>query len=182
MQTLKALERVAFEFIEDMHADGVVYAEVRFAPVFHVAEGLTQEACVRSVISGLRQGERKYGVRWGLIICAMRDRTDSLEAAELAINFRGDGVVGFDLAGEEEGHPPKRHLEADLRAAQNRTGLGGRPHGGQRTGGGTQGGEAQSVRAAEPSARRSAGGLRARPGQFEREPEEAPVLRDEPAL
>jgi adenosine deaminase len=112
MQTREALERVAFEFIEDMHADGVIYAEVRFAPVFHVAEGLTQESVVRSVISGLRQGERKYGVRWGLIICAMRDRTDSLEAAELAINFRSDGVVGFDLAGEEEGHPPKRHLEA----------------------------------------------------------------------
>lgn len=112
MQTREALERVAFEFIEDMHADGVVYAEVRFAPVFHVAGGLTQESVVRSVISGLRRGERKFGVRWGLIVCAMRDRTDSLEAAELAINFRNDGVVGFDLAGEEEGHPPKRHLEA----------------------------------------------------------------------
>lgn len=112
MQTREALERVAFEFIEDMQRDGVVYAEVRFAPVFHTAGGLTQEAVVRSVISGLRRGERKYGVRWGLIICAMRDRTDSLEAAELAINFRSDGVVGFDLAGEEEGHPPKRHLDA----------------------------------------------------------------------
>ncbi len=112
MQTREGLERVAFEFVEDMHNDGVVYAEVRFAPVFHTAGGLTQEAVVRSVISGLRRGERKYGVRWGLIICAMRDRTDSLEAAELAINFRSDGVVGFDLAGEEDGHPPKRHLEA----------------------------------------------------------------------
>jgi len=112
MQSREALERVAFEFIEDMHADGVVYAEVRFAPVFHISAGLTQEAVVRSVISGLRRGERKYGVRWGLIICAMRDRTDSLETAELAINFRSDGVVGFDLAGEEDGHPPKRHLEA----------------------------------------------------------------------
>ncbi|MFV1995967.1 MAG: adenosine deaminase, partial [Verrucomicrobiales bacterium] len=112
MQTRDALERVAFEFIEDMHEDGVVYAEARFAPVFHTGQGLNQEAVVRSVISGLRRGERKYGVRWGLIICAMRDRTDSLEAAELAINFRNDGVVGFDLAGEEEGYPPKRHLEA----------------------------------------------------------------------
>jgi adenosine deaminase len=112
MQTRDSLERVAFEFIEDMYRDGVVYAEVRFAPVFHTEEGLTQESVVRSVISGLRRGERRYGVRWGLIICAMRDRTDSLEAAELAINFRSDGVVGFDLAGEEEGHPPKRHLDA----------------------------------------------------------------------
>jgi adenosine deaminase len=112
MQTRDALERVAFEFIEDMHDDGVVYAEVRFAPVFHTEKGLTQESVVRAVISGLRRGERQYGVRWGLIMCAMRDRTDSLEAAELAINFRNDGVVGFDLAGEEEGHPPKRHLDA----------------------------------------------------------------------
>ena len=114
MQTREALERIAFEFIEDMHRDGVVYAEARFAPVFHTESGLNQEAVVRSVISGLRRGERKYGVRWGLIICAMRDRTDSLEAAELAISFRRDGVVGFDLAGEEEGHPPKRHIEAFL--------------------------------------------------------------------
>ena len=117
MQTREALERIAFEFIEDMHRDGVVYAEARFAPVFHTGRGLNQEAVVRSVISGLRRGERQYGVRWGLIICAMRDRTDSLDAAELAINFRRDGVVGFDLAGEEEGHPPKRHIEA-FQAAQ----------------------------------------------------------------
>ncbi|MGJ8696923.1 MAG: adenosine deaminase [Verrucomicrobiaceae bacterium] len=112
MQTREALERVAFEFIEDMHRDGVVYAEVRFAPVFHTQKGLPQDAVVRAVLSGLRRGEEQYRVRWGLIICAMRDRTDSLEAAELAINFRNDGVVGFDLAGGEDGHPPKRHLEA----------------------------------------------------------------------
>jgi adenosine deaminase len=95
-----------------MHQDGVVYAEVRFAPCFHRERGLTDEAIVGGVIDGLRRGEEKYGVRWGLIICAMRDRTDSLEAAELAINFRSRGVVGFDLAGEEAGHPPKKHVEA----------------------------------------------------------------------
>ncbi len=112
MQTRAALERVAFEFIEDMHQDGVVYAEVRFAPYFHRERGLTDEAIVGAVLDGLRRGEEKYGVRWGLIICAMRDRTDSLEAAELAINFRPRGVVGFDLAGEEAGYPPKKHAEA----------------------------------------------------------------------
>ena len=112
MQTRAALERVAFEFIEDMHDDGVVYAEVRFAPCFHREQGLTDEAIVGAVLDGLRRGQDKYGVKWGLIICAMRDRTDSLEAAELAINFRGNGVVGFDLAGEEAGHPPKKHAEA----------------------------------------------------------------------
>ena len=112
MQTRAALERVAFEFIEDMHRDGVVYAEVRFAPCFHREHGLTDEAIVQSVIDGLDRGRERYGVEWGIIICAMRDRTDSLEAAELAIDFRSRGVVGFDLAGEEAGFPPKKHVDA----------------------------------------------------------------------
>ena len=112
MQTRGAIERVAFEFIEDMHNDGVVYAEVRFAPCFHLERGLTPEAVVQAAIDGLARGEEKYGVRWGLIICGMRHRTDSLEWAELAIDFRERGVVGFDLAGEEAGYPPKKHAEA----------------------------------------------------------------------
>lgn len=112
MQTRPAIERVAFEFIEDMSRDGVVYAECRFAPVFHTARGLTPEAIVQAAIDGFNRGKQKYGVEWGLIICAMRDRTDSLEAAELAIDFRHRGVVGFDLAGEEAGYPPKKHVEA----------------------------------------------------------------------
>ncbi|HZJ17539.1 MAG TPA: adenosine deaminase [Chthoniobacteraceae bacterium] len=117
MQTRAALERVAFEFIEDMHADGVVYAEVRFAPCFHREHGLTDEAIVQAVIDGLQRGREKYRVEWGIIVCALRDRTDSLEAAELAIDFRSRGVVGFDLAGEEAGYPPKKHVEA-FRAIQ----------------------------------------------------------------
>ena len=112
MQTRAAIERVAFEFIEDMHQDGVVYAEVRFAPCFHMDRGLTPEAIVQAAIDGLSRGEAQYGVRWGLIICGMRHRTDSLEWAELAIDFRERGVVGFDLAGEEAGYPPKKHAEA----------------------------------------------------------------------
>lgn len=112
MQTPEALERVAFEFIEDMHEDGVVYAEVRFAPVFHTSGGLTQDEVVQAVINGLKRGERTYGVQWGLIICAMRHMKNSLEAAELAIRCRDLGVVGFDLAGGEDGFPPKKHVEA----------------------------------------------------------------------
>ena len=112
MQTEEAIERVAFEFIEDMHRDGVVYAESRFAPCFHTQKGLTAEAVAQAAINGFKRGEQKHGVKWGLIICAMRDRMDSLEAAELAIDFRERGVVGFDLAGEEAGFPPKRHVEA----------------------------------------------------------------------
>jgi adenosine deaminase len=112
MQTAEALERVAFEFIEDMYEDGVVYAEVRFAPVFHTAAGLTQDEVVAAVIRGLRHGEHTFGVQWGLIICAMRHLKNSLETAELAIRCRDDGVVGFDLAGGEDGFPPKKHVDA----------------------------------------------------------------------
>lgn len=112
MQTKDGLARVAYEFMEDMAIDGVVYAEVRFAPVFHTQAGLTQDEVVEAVIDGLERGARDFRVEWGLIICAMRDRTDSLEAAELAIRWRDRGVVGFDLAGGEAGHPPKKHLAA----------------------------------------------------------------------
>jgi adenosine deaminase len=112
MQTAEALERVAFEFIEDMYDDGVVYAEVRFAPVYHTQCGLTQDQVVEAVIAGLERGEKTYGVEWGLIICAMRHLQQSLEAAELAIRHRDNGVVGFDLAGGEHGFPPKKHVEA----------------------------------------------------------------------
>jgi len=117
MQTRDAIERVAFEFIEDMYHDGVVYAESRFAPCFHTRLGLTPEAVVQAALDGFHRGEQKYGVRWGLIICAMRNETDSLEWAEMAIDFRYRGVVGFDLAGEEAGYPPKKHVEA-FRAIQ----------------------------------------------------------------
>lgn len=112
MQTAESLERVAYEFIEDMYEDGVVYAEVRFAPVFHIHQGLTQDEVVAAVIKGLERGQQVYGVQWGLIICAMRHLTASLEAAELAIRWREAGVVGFDLAGGEAGFPPKKHVEA----------------------------------------------------------------------
>ncbi len=112
MQTAEALERVAFEFIEDMYFDGVVYAEVRFAPVFHTERGLTQDEVVAAVVAGLERGERTYSVEWGLIICAMRHMQNSLEAAELAIRSRDLGVVGFDLAGGEDGFPPKKHVAA----------------------------------------------------------------------
>ncbi|MGB6220389.1 adenosine deaminase [Haloferula sp.] len=112
MQTKEGLERVAYEYIEDMFNDGVIHTEVRFAPVFHTQAGLSQDEVVETVISGLERGRKAFGVTWGLIICAMRDRSDSLEAAELAIRWRDQGVVGFDLAGGEDGHPPKRHLSA----------------------------------------------------------------------
>jgi adenosine deaminase len=114
MQTEEALERVAYEMIEDMHRDGVVYVETRFAPALHTAQGLYHEEIVRAVLRGLQRGRQEFGVEWGVVLCAMRNMsTDlSLEIAELAVDFRNHGVVGFDLAGEEGGYPPKKHSEA----------------------------------------------------------------------
>ncbi len=114
MQTEEALERVAFEMIEDMKGDGVVYVETRFAPVFHTRKGLYLESVVKAVLKGLERGRKQYGVEYGLLLCAMRNMKPalSMEIAELAVDFRNQGVVGFDLAGEEGGYPPKKHVDA----------------------------------------------------------------------
>ena len=112
MQTAEALERVAYEMMEDMHRDGVVYVETRFAPAFHIRKHLHTDEVVTAVLRGLERGKHDYGVEYGLIICAMRNLTHALEMAELAVDFRDRGVVGFDLAGEEGGFPPKKHIEA----------------------------------------------------------------------
>jgi adenosine deaminase len=112
MQTEEALERVAYEQAEDLHNDGVVYFETRFAPLFHTQKGLTHQQVVAAVLKGLERGRKDFGIGSGLIICAMRNMDVSLEMAELAVDFRARGVVGFDLAGEEGGYPPKKHVAA----------------------------------------------------------------------
>lgn len=112
MQTKEALERVAYEMIEDMKNDNVCYVETRFAPVFHTEKGLYNEDVVSAVLEGLERGRKDFGVGYGLILCGMRNMKNNLEIAELAVNFRNKGVIGFDLAGEEGGYPPKKHIEA----------------------------------------------------------------------
>ncbi len=112
MQTEEALERVAYEQAEDLSRDGVVYFETRFAPIFHTRKGFTHQQVVSAVLKGLERGRKDFGIPSGLIICAMRNMDVSLEMAELAVDFRERGVVGFDLAGEEGGFPPKKHVEA----------------------------------------------------------------------
>jgi adenosine deaminase len=112
MQTEEALERVAYEQAEDLSRDGVVYFETRFAPIFHTRKGLTHQQVVSAVLKGLERGRKDFGISSGLIICAMRNMDVSLEMAELAVDFRERGVVGFDLAGEEGGFPPKKHVDA----------------------------------------------------------------------
>jgi adenosine deaminase len=112
MQTEEALEQVAYEQVEDLSRDGVVYFETRFAPIFHTRKGLTHQQVVSAVLKGLERGRSDFGLSSGLIICAMRNMDVSLEMAELAVDFRERGVVGFDLAGEEGGYPPKKHVDA----------------------------------------------------------------------
>jgi adenosine deaminase len=112
MQTKEGLEKVAYEMMEDMKNDGVVYVETRFAPVYHINKGLYLEDTVAAVLTGLERGKKDFGVGYGLILCGMRNMKNTLEIAELAVDFRKDGVVGFDLAGEEGGYPPKKHIDA----------------------------------------------------------------------
>ncbi|MGW2178990.1 adenosine deaminase [Streptomyces sp. NPDC001732] len=117
MQTREALFRVAAECAEDLAADGVVYAEVRYAPEQHLEAGLTLEEVVEAVNAGFREGERRARedgnrIRMGALLTAMRHAARSLEIAELANRYRDQGVVGFDIAGAEAGFPPTRHLDA----------------------------------------------------------------------
>jgi len=112
MQTKESLIRIAYEMMEDMKNDGVCFVETRFAPVFHTSKGLYLDEIVAAVLEGLEMGKRDFGVGYGLILCGMRNMKNTLEIAELAVNFRNQGVVGFDLAGEEGGFPPKKHIDA----------------------------------------------------------------------
>jgi adenosine deaminase len=112
MQTRAALTRVARECAEDLAADGVVYAEVRFAPELHTQQGLTLDEVVTAVTDGFREGSEGRGITVYALLTAMRTAARSLEIAELAVRHRDRGVVGFDIAGAEAGWPPSRHLDA----------------------------------------------------------------------
>jgi len=112
MQTRDALIQVAAECAEDLAADGVVYAEVRFAPELHVTRNLSLDQVVEAVLEGFRRGSRGRGITVYALLTAMRTAARSLEIAELAVRHRDAGVVGFDIAGAEAGSPPSRHLDA----------------------------------------------------------------------
>ncbi len=112
MQHRDAIERVAYECAVDLAADGVVYAEVRFAPELNTEAGLTLDEVVQAVLAGFERGSAGTDLTIYLICCAMRTAARSLEIAELAVRWRDQGVVGFDIAGAEAGYPPTRHLDA----------------------------------------------------------------------
>ena len=112
MQTREALIRVAAECAEDLAADGIVYAEVRFAPELHLDGGLQPDEVVEAVLEGFRLGSAASGIIVRGLLTGMRTTARSLEIAELAVRYRDLGVVGFDIAGAEAGWPPSRHLDA----------------------------------------------------------------------
>jgi adenosine deaminase len=117
MQTPETLRRVAAECAEDLAADGVVYAEVRFAPELHTERGLSLDEVVTAVLEGFRAGAANAAgdgrrITVYALLTAMRTAARSMEIAELAVRHSGEGVVGFDIAGAEAGWPPSRHLDA----------------------------------------------------------------------
>ena len=118
MQTPEHIERVAAECIEDLAADGVVYAEVRMAPELCIDKGLTPDEAVEAILAGFERGAAGKPIEVGLLVTAMRHAARSTEIAEVALRHRDQGVVGFDIAGSESGNPPSRHLDAFRIVAQ----------------------------------------------------------------
>jgi len=114
LQTPESLMRVAFELAEDCWNDGVRYVEVRYSPILHTQEGMTSSESIDAVKKGLDQAESEFGIKTGIILCGIRNISPevSLKLADLAVQYKNRGVVGFDLAGAEENFPAKHHQEA----------------------------------------------------------------------
>jgi adenosine deaminase len=117
MQTPESIARVAAECAQDLAADGVVYAEVRYAPELSTQTGLSLDEVMQAWLEGLEQGARAATAAGNpivirAIVTAMRQFARSVEIAEVAVRYRDQGTVGFDIAGPEDGFPPSRHLDA----------------------------------------------------------------------
>ncbi len=117
MQTPEAIARVASECVQDLAADGIVYAEVRYAPELSTQQGLALESVMEAWLDGFERGARAAAevgrpIVIRAIVTAMRQFARSVEIAELSVRYRDVGVVGFDIAGPEAGFPPSRHLDA----------------------------------------------------------------------
>jgi adenosine deaminase len=113
LQTRAALERVAYEFVVDVAAEHVRYVEVRYSPLLH-RPALTLAEAIEAPLAGIRRAEAETGTKVGLIVCGIRTRppAESLELARVAAEYRSAGVIAFDLAGAERGHPARDHRAA----------------------------------------------------------------------
>lgn len=121
LQTEDALVRVARELAEDAAAENVRYMEVRYSPMLHTRRGLRLTAVVEAVLEGLWQAKETLGIDANVIICGIRNISpeSSLEMSQLAVAYKGRGVVAFDLAGAEYDYPAKHHLPAFQLVRQN---------------------------------------------------------------
>ncbi len=120
LQTATALERVAYEFVLDVAAENVRYVEVRYSPLLH-RPALTLVQAIEAPLRGIKRAEAETGTKVGLIVCGIRTRPagESLELARAAVDYRTAGLVAFDLAGAERGHPAREHRDAFAHAAQH---------------------------------------------------------------
>lgn len=114
MQKKENIKRIVVELLEDCNKDGIRYIEIRFAPFSHTAEGLSPEEIVEAVLEAMREGENKYNIFSGLILCCMRHAavSESLKVVALAKKYMNLGVIAIDLAGNESDFPPELHKEA----------------------------------------------------------------------
>jgi adenosine deaminase len=114
MQDADSIRRIAYELAEDASRENVTYMEVRYSPILHQQKGMSLEQIVDAVLEGLREAGHKFPIRCGVIICGIRsiDPASSVRLAELTVQYKRKGVVGFDLAGGEYDNPAKDHAKA----------------------------------------------------------------------
>jgi adenosine deaminase len=114
LQSVPALERATYELCQDLINDNVRYAEIRFGPWLHTNKGLSLSDVIRGALSGWAAGRKAFGIEGGVIVTALRDMppAQNVALAQVAGRYLNDGVVGFDLAGDEAGHPPILHEDA----------------------------------------------------------------------
>jgi adenosine deaminase len=125
MQTAGAIERIAYELAEDSANENIRYTEVRFCPVLSTRAGLSSADVVEATLRGLRRAEADHEITTAVIVCGLRNLPvqTSIDMAEVAVSFRDRGVVGFDMAGAEHGHPPIEHQRAFQIAADANMGV-----------------------------------------------------------
>jgi adenosine deaminase len=120
MQTKEQLHLVTLDLMDQLKADNVIYAEIRFAPLLHISKGLAPVEVVQTVNDALTVGINNTGVEARLILCTLRHyfEEQSMETAKLVEQFKGSKVVGFDIAGDEAGYPIDAHVAAFIYAKE----------------------------------------------------------------
>lgn len=121
MQTREQLRLVTLDLFEQLRNDHVIYAEIRFAPLLHIAKGLSPAEVVQTVNEAVSEGIAKTGVEAGLILCTLRHYSEeqSMETVQLVNQFKGTNVLALDIAGDEAGFPVQAHISAFEFAQKN---------------------------------------------------------------